>query len=106
MTQASKLRTFSSTAEFVSGLMSKLSYYKVISKNEADLLAKRLRDGAEAALDIAAKMERPAETSEVLGSLKDLIRITEAVRYSAGLGKTQMERVERAKEVAARAEAS
>lgn len=36
---------------------------------------------------------------DLLAALKDMIRIVEAVRYSAGLGKGQIERVQRAKKV-------
>lgn len=41
---------------------------------------------------------------ELLVSLKSVTRICEAMRYTAGLGKTQMERIEKAKAVIAKAE--
>lgn len=45
-----------------------------------------------------------AAAPEMLDSLKDCVRMLEAVRYTAGLGKHQMERVERAKAAIAKAE--
>lgn len=104
MSQSSALRSFATTAEFVAGLMPRLAHFKITSKSEAELLATRLKSGAETALDIAIKMERGSDAPDLLDPLKDLIRIAEAVRYTAGLGKGQLERVEKAKVAAAEAE--
>jgi hypothetical protein len=41
---------------------------------------------------------------EAIRSISDLARMLEAVRYTAGLGKNQWERVERARKVAADAD--
>lgn len=45
-----------------------------------------------------------AAAPDLLAALKDAARILEAVRFSAGLGKTQIERMERAKATIAKAE--
>lgn len=43
-------------------------------------------------------------TQELLGALKDVTRIVEAMRFSAGLGRNQVERLDRAKALIAKAE--
>lgn len=43
--------------------------------------------------------DRRAEIADLIGTLKSLLRILEAVRLSAGLGKTQLQRVESAKSI-------
>lgn len=58
MSNASALRSFATTAEFVAGLMPKLAHAKAMSKAEAELLARQLKTGAEVALDVAVEMER------------------------------------------------
>lgn len=58
MTQASALRSFATTAEFVAGLVPRLTAAKTLTKNEGELLARQLKSGAETALDLAVSMER------------------------------------------------
>lgn len=58
MNRASELRSFARAAELAAGLMPRLARAKVMSGGEADLLARQLRTGAEAALDVAIDMER------------------------------------------------
>lgn len=41
---------------------------------------------------------------DAIGSIQELARICEAVRYTAGLGKSQWDRVEKARAVAAKAD--
>lgn len=41
---------------------------------------------------------------ETIGSILDLARMCEAVRYTSGLGRSQWERVEKARAVAAKAD--
>ena len=60
MTQASKLRSFAITAEHVATLVPKLALSRAIPRSESELLVKRLKEGAEVALDIAQDMERKA----------------------------------------------
>lgn len=58
MNRASELRSFARAAELAAGLMPRLARAKVMSGGEADLLARQLRTGAEAALDVAVDMDR------------------------------------------------
>ena len=46
-------------------------------------------------------MTQQTATAELVEATEGLLRIIEAVRYTAGLGKHQMERVERAKKAIA-----
>ena len=46
----------------------------------------------------------PADKIELVDSLKGMIRIVEAMRLSTGLGKNQMERLEKAKGLVAKHE--
>lgn len=41
---------------------------------------------------------------DMLRSLKDIVRICEAIRYTVGLGKGQLDRIDRAKAIIKRAE--
>lgn len=106
MTQSSNLRSFATTAEFVAGLVPRLATYKAMTKSEAEHLVAKLRSGAEVALDVAAKMEKARDDSELLGALKDVLPILEAVRYTAGLRGNQVERMERAAKAVKEAEAA
>lgn len=65
MTQASALRSFATTAEFVAGLMPKLVLSRAVSKAEATLLTQQLRRGAEIALDIALRFDAAERTASV-----------------------------------------
>lgn len=52
----------------------------------------------------ADKIKLEARLGETIGAVLDLARMCEAVRYSAGLGKHQWERVEKARAIAAKAD--
>ena len=44
------------------------------------------------------ELQRERKTNaDLLASLQDVVRICEAMRYTAGLGKNQVERIEKAK---------
>lgn len=58
MSRSSSLRSFATTAEFVAGLMPRLAQAKIVTKSEAELLARQLRGGAEITLDVAIEFER------------------------------------------------
>lgn len=52
------------------------------------------------------KAQLESRLGETIDALLDLARICDAVRYSAGLGKGQLERVEKARTIAAKADAA
>ena len=47
-----------------------------------------------------------AAAPEMVEALKDLARLCEAVRYSVGLGKSQLDRIEKAKSIIAKVESA
>lgn len=53
---------------------------------------------------IAEAADRLEELPRLLESLQDVIRICKAMRYTVGLGKNQLERIERAEAVIKKAE--
>lgn len=63
-------------------------------------------------MDTLARIDRLAgdktalelRLGEAIGSILDLARMCEAVRYTSGLGKNQWDRVEKARAVAAKAD--
>jgi hypothetical protein len=55
-------------------------------------------------MDRTLEQERASLALKILDSLKSLVTICEAVRFSVGLGKNQLERIERAKKLIREAE--
>lgn len=109
MSKASELRAFAISVERIIRMLPALASKGALRKAEADLLTRQLKPGVEVALDIALTMQAapniqpeprerlPLDTAELIAATKALLPILVALRHTVGLGKTQLERIERAR---------
>lgn len=108
-TKASQLRAFAISVEQIIRMLPGFVVKGALRKAEADLLTRQLKPGVEVALNIAVDMQAapntqpeprelpPPDTAELIAATKALLPILIALRHTVGLGKTQLERIERAR---------
>lgn len=109
MSQASDLRAFAISVEQIVRMLPGFTTKGALRKSEADLLTTQLKRGVETALNIAVEMQAapsiqpepneplPLDTVELIDATKALLPILIALKHTVGLGKTQLERIERAR---------